>query len=123
MADAFWLISIFGSFFGFLYPAVVAVVSVSGALLNRAFRPRPGEWVCLLAPPGTYYYLEYLVASRQGWNMPHAVLALSGFGAFVVIVACALSKPRVLLVGSAAGTLLAVLLWRLIPHASWNRSM
>lgn len=123
MIDALELAWILGSFFGVLYPAVVAVVCLIAAGLNRAFRPRAVEWLSLLAPAALYYYLEYLVVSRQGWKLPEAVLALSGFGALVVIVACALGKPRALLLGSAAGMLLAVVLWRLIPYEGWSRLM
>ena len=75
----------------------------------------------MLLPAVTYYVLEVLVARRQDWNMPMAVVALSAFVSLVVVGARVARRPGWLKLGAAFGSLLAIALWRLVPIAKWSR--
>ena len=121
MSDALLIACLFGSFYGFLYPVVVGLTFGVCLLSTRKFRPRLTQWLPLLVPAATYYALEILVAERQNWNMPYAVLGLSLFVAIVVIIAGVAGRPAWLRWGAAAGILVAVALWRLVPIQNWDR--
>jgi hypothetical protein len=121
VAEALTSVLIFGSFYGFLYPAVLAGTLGLCARTRHGFRPQARDWVPLLAPAATYYYLAYLVADRQGWNVPYAVLTLSGIVAIGVVVACVARRPRALSIAAAVGVGAAIALWRLVPHQGITR--
>ena len=122
MIDAVLVVAILGSFYGFLYPVGVGAVLGLCVLARRSFRPRPGQWLPLLAAPAaTYYLLSYLIAGRQGWNTPYAVIALTAAGALVVVVACLARRPAWLRAGTALGIAVAFAIWRVIPYQGMTR--
>jgi uncharacterized BrkB/YihY/UPF0761 family membrane protein len=121
VSDVFFIVCLFGGFYGFLYPAVVGLVFGACLLSSRAFRPRPAQGLPLLVPGALYYFLECLVARRQDWNMPYAVLALSLFVALTVIMSRGIGRPGWLKVGAALGAIVAFALWRLVPIQKWDR--
>jgi uncharacterized membrane protein len=112
-----WLI---GSFFGVSYVASVGLVL--GVCLLSSKRFRPGGWQCLslLAPACLYYALEHLVAKRQEWNVPIAVLVITLFASGVVVAARVTLRPRVLPIGAIAGMAVAIVAWALVPHGSFT---
>jgi hypothetical protein len=112
---------IVGSFYGPLYPVVVGLAVLACVKARGGFHARPRQWLPLLAPGATYYFLECLVADRQGWNLPYAVLALTGFGGLVVVTACLARRARWLSIGAVAGMLVAGLLWWFVPYQGWTR--
>lgn len=114
MSEALLVVVILGSFYGFLYPVGVGAALGLCTLARRGFRPRPGQWLPLLAAPAAaYYFLSSLISGRQGWNMPYAVLALTAAGALVVVAACLARRPSWLRAGTALGIAVAFALWRL----------
>jgi hypothetical protein len=90
-------------------------------LVNRHFRPQLLEWLSLLLPAAIYYGLQFLVAQRQGFNMVNAVVPLTLWMAFVVIVAGIVGKPRLLVFGALIGCPIAVVLWQAIPKEGPGR--
>jgi hypothetical protein len=119
--EALLTVAIFGSFFGFLYPLAVGTALGLCVLARRGFRPRAGQWLPLLAPAAIYYFLAFLVSGRQGWNLPYAVLGVTGFGVAVVLAACVARRASWLRIGAAAGVVLAFVLWRAVPYQGWTR--
>ena len=121
MSEALLVVVIFGSVYGFLYPAGVGAVLGLCVLARRSFRPRPAQWLPLLVlPAATYYLLSYLISGRQGWNTPYAVLALTAAGALVV-AACLARRPSWLRAGTALGVAVAFALWRVMPYQGMTR--
>ena len=119
--DAVFIVLLFGGLYGFLYPVLVGATLAICAMARHGFHPRPRQWVPLALPAATYYVLEYLVAKRQEWNVPHTVLALSAVGCAVVLAACLAGRPSWLPIGAAIGVCAAVGLWWLVPRQGWNR--
>jgi hypothetical protein len=105
-----------GSFIGVAYPLVVGAVLLACMALRRTFRPRAAEWLPLAAPAAAYYLLDF-VASRQSWNLPWAVLAITVFASMVIVAACVARKPRWLKAGAVLGAAIAIALWWLLPSA------
>ena len=122
MIEALFVVAILGSFYGLLYPVGVGAVLGLCVLARRSFRPRPGQWLPLLvAPAATYYLLAYVIAGRQGWNTPYAVLTLTAAGALAVVAACLARRPSWLRAGTALGIAVAFAVWRLVPYQGMTR--
>ncbi len=120
--EALMGVAIFGSFYGFLYPAGVGAGVGLCMLSRRSFRPRAGEWLPLLVvPAATYYFLAYLVSDRQGWNVPYGVLALTAAGTLVVIGACIARRRAWLRAGALIAVAVAFAVWRLVPYQGMTR--
>jgi hypothetical protein len=114
-------LALLGSFLGWLYPLVVGAFLGAAVLVARSFRPRPAQWLSLLAPAAVYYTLDYLIAERQGFNVPYAVAPLTLLMAIAVLVSAVLGKPRLLVAGSCVGVVAAIGLWISIPHQGLDR--
>ena len=121
MLDVLSIVLLFGSLYGFLYPVAVGATLGLCALATRRFRPRPRDWFPFATVPAlTYYVLSYLVAPRQGWNLPYAVGALAGAGVLTAIVAGAARRPAWLRAGTVIGIAVAFVVWRLVPYQGWR---
>jgi hypothetical protein len=119
--DDLFILALFGSAFGWLYPLIVGVVLTGSVAIRRDFRPRWPYWVSLTAPAATYYLLEYGAGDRQGFNIIYAVGSLITLMVAVVFVAAATCRPSVLLVGSGVGVVAAVILWATVPNQGLTR--
>jgi len=64
--------------------------------------------------------VSYLVAPRQGWNLPYAVGALAGAGVLTAIVAGVARRPAWLRAGTVIGIAVAFVVWRLVPYQGWR---
>ena len=119
--DDLLLLALFGAAFGWLYPLIVGASLGVCVLSGRSFRPSVKQCAALLLPAAGYYFLQYVVGDRQGFNILDSVATLSGAMALVVVAARVAGRPQWIVRGSAGGVALAVVLWLLIPAQGLGR--